>query len=270
MTRRRSTQRPLPWLTLLVIAAALLWYLFTQGGPTVTNGAGACGDKFAYARPEINTPGATTFLCRQGYAVLHDDTRKVPLYSAEHLEGRDLTGEQARTDNFQADPDLPPGGRAELNDYRRSGFDRGHMAPAADFSGSASEMDQSFLLSNMVPQNGDLNRHVWAGLESATRACAKTLGAVHVLTGPIFDDKVKVIGPDRVEVPDMLYKIVVGPRGNSRAFLMPNKSLSSDTSFARYEVPIAEVERLSGITFFPGSPLDVNKKGNLCPGAYGF
>lgn len=268
MTRRPAT-RPLPWLALLVIAAVLIWRFFAPGAPSVTNGAGDCGDKFAYARPQVNTPDATAFLCRQGYAVLHDDVRKVPLYSAEHLQGRDLTGQEARTDNFQADPDLPPGQRAELNDYRKSGYDRGHMAPAADFSGSKTGMDQSFLLSNMVPQNGDLNRHVWAGLEGATRACAKTLGDVHVLTGPIFDGRVKTIGPDRVEVPDMLYKIVVGPRGNSRAFLLPNKSLPNDTSFARYEVPIAEIERLSGITFFPGSPLDTGKKGNLCPGAYG-
>ena len=112
MTRRRQTQRPLPWLTLLVIAAVLIWYFFAPRGPGVTNGSGDCGDKFAYAKPEAHINDATTFLCRQGYAVLHDDKRKVPLYSAEYLRGRDLTGQEARSDNFAPDPRLAPPARA--------------------------------------------------------------------------------------------------------------------------------------------------------------
>lgn len=261
----------------LIAVALVVWRLLFPtpdggtGGGGPTGAEGPCGEKFAFGRPATpaTEAGATTFLCRSQYAVLHDDGRKVPLYSAERLVGADVDKSVERVDAFTPDPDLPQGERAELNDYRRSGYDRGHMTPAAD-SDTDEEMRESFYLSNMVPQNTTMNTGIWASLENATRACAKSVGEVFVLTGPVFDQDVRTIGPDKVEVPDRIYKIVLDARsGNNRAFLMDNRPLDRKSGFSRYEVTIDEVQRATGLTFFPDGKVDVTRRGDLCADAYG-
>ncbi len=266
---RRSPRQPL-WLVIVVLVLGVLGWLFEQqrGRPPASTG-GACGEMFAFGQPQPRTGERTTFLCRLGYATLHDDVRKVPLYSAEHLVARDLARSVTRTDDFQPDPDLPGGQRAELNDYAGSGYDRGHMAPAADATDTR-EMHQSFYLSNMVPQNRVMNEQIWAGLEAATRACAKRSGELFVITGPIFEGRARTVGPDRVEVPDALFKIALDARsGAYRAFLMPNAALRRTTNFSRYEVSIAEIERRSGLNFFPQGQLAEAQRGSLCADAFG-
>ena len=270
MSRRRPAARQQPiWVFILLIALGLAWWYFTQrgGGPVSTGGA--CGEMFAYGQPQASTGDRTTFLCRLGYATLHDDARKVPLYSAEHLVARDLAREVSRTDDFAPDPDLPSGERAELADYAGSGYDRGHLAPAADATDSR-EMHQSFYLSNMVPQNKVMNEQIWAGLENATRACAKRVGELYVISGPVFTGPARTVGRSRVEVPDALYKIALDARsGEFRAFLMPNVALRRTTNYARYEVSIADIERRSGLNFFPQGKLPEDQRGQLCEGSYG-
>ena len=231
-----------------------------------------CGGVFVFGQPVGQVEG-TQFLCRSRYAVLHSRAYKVPLYSAQRLSSSDLEGTVSRTDDFRPDSDLPSADRAELEDYRGSGYDRGHMAPAGDFSTDAMAMSESFLLSNMVPQNSTMNSGIWAGLESATRACAKSVGTVYVLTGPVFDNPIptKTIGPNQVGVPDKLYKVIVEPTtGNSRAYLMPNTAIPSQPGFTNYRVSIDTVEAATGLDFFPLGSLDEAGLGTLCLNTYGF
>ncbi|WP_425147527.1 DNA/RNA non-specific endonuclease [Deinococcus sp.] len=232
-----------------------------------SGGGDACTDEFRAGQPSSSV-GGTRLLCRDQYIAVYDPARKVPLVVGEHLLPDELSGSESRSNNFAPDPDLHAGQRAELSDYRGSGYDRGHMAPAADFHESATDMTQSFYLSNMVPQNPVMNRGIWAGLESATRNCAKTMGGVYILTGPIFEGRARTIGPDNVAVPSSLYKIVVS--GNaSRAFLMPNRSLPKTSNFARYETSVDEVQLASGLVFFPAGGVNTQARGDFCRGSYG-
>jgi len=254
----------------IIMAAVFAWRTFVAE-PTPPQADGACNDKFAYGRPVAEGEAANgTFLCRLAYAVLHDPDTKTPAYVANRLTRNDATGEAPREDDFKADPDLPQGERAELNDYRGSGYDRGHMAPAADFSDDPREMQESFYLSNMVPQNRVMNSGVWAGLEAATRACARSVGDVYVITGPIYGANPPTIGPSRVAIPEALYKIVLDARtGNARAFVMPNRALPRTRSYDKYETTIDDVQSRTGLRFFPQGNVKTDARGNLCADAFG-
>lgn len=148
-------------------------------------------------------------LCFSGFAVMHSGKSRTPVYVAERLNRKVLQGaHKKRTDKFFADARLPRSERAELEDYKGSGFDRGHMAPAADMS-NAEAMAQCFSLANMVPQAPINNRKPWASIEKSTRKYVmRAAGDVFVITGPVFDGTPPAIGASRVWVPQHLFKLV--------------------------------------------------------------
>ena len=126
-------------------------------------------------------PGGTCgFLIKEHYVTCHNDETLVPDWVTYHLTRENLEGDAARRNNFRPDPELAPGQRAELVDYRHSGFDRGHMAPAAAFKRSVTAMSETFFLSNMAPQRPNLNRRLWARLEAQVRTLAETHGSIWV------------------------------------------------------------------------------------------
>jgi endonuclease G len=189
----------------------------------------------------------THALCFKLFSVMDSGVTRTPLWSAEHLEAANLAAAQSlsRENSFHPEERLPPGQRAELSDYARSGFDRGHMAPNGDMPDRESQHD-SFSLANMVPQNGENNRHLWAAIEGAVRKMAKREGDLYVVTGPAF------LGTDlqrvgNVLVPTHLYKLVWSPRQKAgAAWLVEN------TADARPNVvPIPELERIVGINLLP-------------------
>lgn len=215
------------------------------------------------------------FLCRMGYAVQYDTELKVPRWVAEVLEASKINKkEQNRSENFQEDPNFPEQFQATLQDYKKSGFDRGHMAPAGDMRYDKKAMEESFYLTNMIPQIGpDMNRGIWSDLETKIRGWAIKRGNLLVVTGPIyFNSKaLGLMGKSQVAVPTHLYKIVVDPKTfGGIAFIMPNERIPNEKSkstpedgyycndnnntkrFCRIEdfiVTIREVERLTSINF---------------------
>lgn len=164
-------------------------------------------------------------LCFDGFAVLYSGLSKTPMVAVERLDAQGLKAavSQSRTDEFFADERLPGGMRAELSDYAGSGYDRGHMAAAANRASMAS-MVQSFALSNMVPQDPTNNRKVWADLESDVRKFARRAdGAVYVFSGPLFEGARRAIGADRIWVPSHLFKLVYDEAGQRAwAYVLPN------------------------------------------------
>jgi endonuclease G len=207
-------------------------------------------------------------ICRPGYALLHNGATRTPDWVVEVLTRAAITGTVKRKDNFAPDPALPEGVGATPGDYRRSGFDRGHMAPAADFKSDQVLMNDSFFMSNMSPQVGpSFNRGIWAQLEERARDLARSRGRLVVLTGPIYD-AYDLLGEDfigpgtkeianrndparRVRVPDGYFKILSDPdRRRALAFALPNQRLPG-RDIEEFRVTIRLVEDMTGLNFFP-------------------
>lgn len=199
---------------------------------SVTQGAmnPACPQLSAYGHPQPKDPKVARrgfHLCKLAYSAYYDPLTRGPLWVAQRLAGN-VHGDEPRTNDFRADPDIPRGASPTNNDYARSGWDRGHMAPAEDFSRDPEAMSESFLFSNIVPQHPKNNRLAWKELESLTREWAKTRGEVYVLTGPIYNNGAPLerLGRSQVWVPTHIFKIIIDPRrGESVAFALPNREI---------------------------------------------
>jgi endonuclease G len=190
-------------------------------------------------------------LCFEAFAVLHSGVTRTPLYSAEHLTRASVAAARtvARDDSFHEEARLPEEQRASLEDYVRSGFDRGHLAPAGDMP-TLSAQAESFSLANIVPQNRVLNRGIWADIEEGARRLASRRGSIFVVTGVIFSgDAVQQI-KGGVLVPTQLFKALYDPAsGEAGAYLARN-----DDARDWHAVSIDELGRQAGIDVFPGLP----------------
>lgn len=228
---------------------------------------------------ELGTPkkdpsfghGPTQIVSRDGYVLEYSAVDKIPLWVCERLRDDHLTGPADRSKSeFEPDPLLPAGSRAELADYSGSGFDRGHQAPAGDFKHSQKAMDESFFLSNMAPQVGvGFNRHIWADLEEQVRDAARERGEVFVITGGFFYDpaeedpstadgieEYKVIGPGEVAVPTHFYKIVIAKSSGSGqlqaiGFVLENRRYTNKKIGQEDVRSINWIEERTGLDFMP-------------------
>ncbi|PYD79754.1 endonuclease [Komagataeibacter oboediens] len=182
----------------------------------------------------------TTFLCNGHYSVLYSSITHGPLWSAERLTSENvrLAAGIQRQGQFQPDPRLPYDQDATLEDYRRSGFDRGHMTPSGDEPDRQTQA-QTFYLSNIVPQTPALNRGIWAGVEMAVRDLALQVGELLIVTGPGYDAEIDTIGPDHVFVPAFTWKAVYLPtKKGGGAYVCANVN----------ERPACFVESLAALT----------------------
>ncbi|MVW80124.1 DNA/RNA non-specific endonuclease [Bordetella sp. 02P26C-1] len=178
-------------------------------GETVQTQFFACPQFFPGQAPVVPATQKLRELCFSGFAVLHSGQTKTPVFVAERLNRQLLAQGQGlqRTDKFYADARLPATERAELADYKGSGYSRGHMAPAADMY-NADAMAQSFSLANMVPQDQTHNAGPWSKIEQDTRKFVeRATGDVYIFTGPVYDERPKTIGSG-VAVPSHLFKLV--------------------------------------------------------------
>ncbi len=172
---------------------------------------------------------------QRSFAVSASAVTRGALWSAERLTRASV--EAARRpppeNRFHPDARLPPEGRAELSDYARSGFDRGHMAPSGDMPTGAAQ-EQSFSLANMVPQAPALNRGPWERIESAMRRLARRRGELYVVTGPAFTGtRIDTIGDNRVLVPTATWKAIYDPRAQAAgAYLCSNTDRPAARSWA--------------------------------------
>lgn len=159
-----------------------------------------------------------------------------------------------RTNDFRKDSRVKTGS-ASQKDYRGSGYDRGNLAPAADFSYNEFALSQSFFMSNMSPQRPGFNRGIWKKLENQVRKWAMKDEKLYVVTGPVLNKIFKTIGENKVSVPDYYYKIVLDiekPEIKAIAFLLKNER--SSAPLKSFTVSIDYVEQLTGLDFFPGMP----------------
>jgi endonuclease G len=161
-----------------------------------------------------------------------------------------------RTDNFRADPVLG-NLSATPADYRGSGYDRGHLCPAADMAFDETAMRETFYMSNISPQDPSFNRGIWKRLEEAIRQRAAGEDTLYVVTGPLFRDNKGTIGAG-VTVPGHFYKLFYSPaRQQMIAYLLPNER--GDQPLEHHAVPVDSVEKWTGIDFFPLLPDDLER-----------
>ena len=155
---------------------------------------------------------------------------------------------------YREDTDLPSEICATLDDYASSGYDRGHMCPGGDCNWDDEGRDETFLLSNMCPQNPNLNRGDWKEIEFACRKWAKQYGSIYIVCGPIFfkSQKHEKIGPHQIPVPEAFFKVILcvessNPKGIT--FICRNTDGNRKKDF--YVNSIRQVERVTGYRFFP-------------------
>ena len=194
-------------------------------------------------------------LCYDAFAILYSGQTKTPIFAVERITRASLddASDEKRMNRFFADARLPSGERAKLEDYKGSGYDRGHMAPAADMP-TAQANDQSFSLANMVPQDRTNNQRTWAGIERATRHYVRhASGPVYVFTGPFYSvSPPQTAGPGHVWVPTHLYKLVYDPaQGKAWAHWIEN----TNTARAGQPISYEELVRRTHIEFLPGVAL---------------
>ena len=213
---------------------------------------------------KLGIPGQQgELLCRKGYLLSHSPENKTPFWVIEHLTAEKASGTLPRYNKFKPDPDLKKGERAELADYKGSGYDKGHMAPSADMRWDEQAMVECFYLSNMVPQVGKgMNQGIWKNLEEYVRKWAIDRSELYIFTGPIYEGGIKVtIGKNKVAVPSHLYKIVYDPyKEEAIAFIMPNEKLDSE-DMPNYIVTIREIEEKTGLDFL--SNMEKNVQDNI-------
>jgi endonuclease G len=219
--------------------------------------------RYAFRHLRLGKPQAVYERVREGYVLAQSGSLKIPLWVQYELGLDELHGTAERENKFRADASIPFGYRAELADYQGSGFDRGHMAPAADMKRNEEVMGESFLLSNITPQVGKgFNQDIWEELEASVRSWVEQRGNLTIITGPIFateGNKVsyKVIGKDQVAVPTHFYKIIVDANNphqiEALAFILPNQDLTGH-HYSEYLTTIDEVEKATGLDFLSALP----------------
>lgn len=146
-------------------------------------------------------------------------------------------------------------GSADWKNYKNSGYDKGHLCPAGDRRFSYEAYSETFLTSNISPQNREFNSGIWNFLEQKVRTWAKKYDGVFIITGGVLNENLPAIGYEKVSVPDQFYKIIFDPTASPYkviAFLIPNQPTSE--SFYKYVVNVDHIEELTGIDFFPQLP----------------
>ncbi len=195
----------------------------------------------------------------RGYTLKYNELHEQAEWVAYKLTAQEVFANMERTDDFRKDPKVETGS-ATLADYKYSGFDRGHLVPAADMEWSNTAMSHSFYLSNMSPQRAGFNRGIWKKLESLVRTWAVDNREVYVVTAGILEPNLKTIGANKVSVPDYFYKVILDyerPERKAIGFILPNRKSSNIKSYA---VTIDKVEQRTGIDFFHSLPDNIEDK----------
>lgn len=229
------------------------------GACDASAGAAEADDKLVMQTSPKGTP--EQILKRTGYVASYNKVTLLPNWVAWHLTAERTEGSAKRSGvDFAEDTEVPEP-RATDWDYYNSGYDRGHMCPAADNKWSKKAMEESFLFTNMCPQNGNLNRGDWNEMEMACRKWAKKYGDLYIVCGPIlYKGKHKTIGKNKVVVPEAFFKVVLRTGDDPQAIGFIYKNTSGNRPKDSYVNTVDEVERITGIDFFPSLPDDVEKK----------
>ena len=256
--KKKSGNQPnkLLWVILFVVAGIVISKYLEPAASHSTNYS--C----ELAVPTFTTtPAESRIIEHIGYTVSYNSSTKNPNWVGYELTAEEVEGVVGREESFTCDP-LLRGAQATDEDYKNSGWDRGHMAPAADMKWSKQAMEESFYFTNISPQNQKLNRGVWKKLEELTRNKAELYGRVIVVTGPIFKgNKQKSIGENRVKIPDAFFKVLLtdyNDKYRAIGFVCENKA--GKKRLKEYAMSVDDVENITGLDFFTQLPDETEKE----------
>ncbi|XP_029366977.1 endonuclease G, mitochondrial [Echeneis naucrates] len=228
----------------------------------ITVSPGGTGAVMKYGFPSL-----ANIKTRESYVTSYDPRTRTASWVIEKLSPMSLSGPSDRKYcDFREDDSINIFHRSTNADYRGSGFDRGHLAAAANHKSSQKAMDDTFYLSNVVPQNPHMNQNTWNNLEKLCRSLTKRYLHVYVCTGPLYlprqeaDGKLyvryQVIGRNHVAVPTHLFKVLILEQVDGRgvelqSYILPNEPIDERVPLERFLVPIETIERASGLLFVP-------------------
>ncbi len=266
-------------------AAAFDCANFDQSAAELSDGLGAGHSSAAapgdnYQNADSSQPAAPDHQIRafHYYSLCYRESYEQAEWSAYCLRDWMLQKNAKRTNDFRPDPQIE-GGSATLADYKKSGYDRGHLTPAGDMVFSREAMSETFYMSNMCPQAAAFNRGIWKDLEDQVREWVRLYGAAYVVSGPVLSkpaSEYPFIGQSKVAVPDFFYKAILVPIYEDGldqagadaldacadviaiAFVIPNKACEGD--FWRYAKSVDEAEEITGLDFFPLLEDDVENR----------
>ena len=194
------------------------------------------------------------------YVLSYNEKHEQANWVFYELTDNEVLGSVKRKDQFRRDPNVKSGS-ASLSDYKGSGYDRGHLAPAADMKWSSLAMSESFFMSNMSPQAPSFNRGIWKKLEAKVRKWATDNESIYIVTGGVLKGSLNTIGKNKVSVPEYYYKVILDynePEIKGIGFILPNKKANKPLN--SYKVSIDDVEKFTGIDFFHLLPDSIEDK----------
>jgi len=206
------------------------------------------------------TADTNLYIRHPGFTLLYNEQYEQAEWVAYLHTRAKLVKEATRTDRFMVDPNVKTGSAVDA-DYKGSGYDRGHLAPAADMAWSEASMWASFYFSNMSPQVPAFNRGIWKQCEEQVRTWTELWDSVYVVTGPLLRDSLPQIGGNQVSVPDAYYKVLLHyTSSNVKAigFIILNQG--SKAPLESFAVSVDSVEKVTGINFFHILPDEVERR----------
>ena len=233
----------------------LLLFTYCKNQNTVINDNQGVNDNLA-----LNTALSFDFLptstlneivVHKNYTLSYIEEYEQAEWVAYELKSSNLENHHYKRPFFIQD-DLVKTSSADWKNYKKSGYDKGHLCPAADMQFSEEAFNDTFLTSNISPQVHNFNDGIWNTLEQKVRYWAKKYNGIYVVTGPILSKELKTIGKENVAVPNFFYKILLkvdGSKSKMIAFLVPAKK--SDVPIYKFVVSVDAIEQLTGIDFYP-------------------
>ena len=274
MANKKQIQQWLQWGVWIAVVAVLIFYLTRNEDSSNDNNA-ITEQSQNLATTEQNTTQTpipeynyeTVMMPRgmsdnvvkyKGFTVHFNKNLHIPNCVVYEITADEAKGRREREGDFERDKNVT--GCPNWWDYRDSGYDRGHMVPAGDMKWDEQAMNETFYLTNICPQDNDLNAGMWNDIELKVREWARRDKSLIVITGPIIDNKnPETIGKDMdIAVPDAFFKVILSNKTKPMkaiAFICPNRACGG--SISSYAVSIDEVERRTGMNFFNALPDNV-------------
>ena len=255
MRKRNKIYTILLMAGIVIFATLFIGFRMLDRGET-TDKSAPITDDLPYELPRLNNHQPEQVIEHLGYTVSYNPKWLVPNWVAYELTNSETYGEQERSNHFKPDP-LVKGDPVVTSDYSKSGYDRGHMAPAADMKWSEQAMRESFYMTNICPQIHSLNAGDWKDLEELARDWAQQYGSIYIACGPIMEADYQTIGKTHsIAVPSAFYKVFLRKICNggwtSIGFVMPNKA--GNRPLMTYMFTVDEVEEQTGLDFFYNLP----------------